>query len=175
MEEKILKIDVLTVLVIVLFFPYMMFAVWETDLGLALENKGYELESVIDQGLLFPSEDISFHILSGVLHEGTCRVPVEILYKGEVYGQTEMTLILRQTGKDSSENSVFVPGSSGESICIKRGSEILVVYESGGLKITTRGKALSDAVSGRVVRVSVPGFGSVVQAVAKDSGSAVVR
>ena len=46
MNDNTARIDVLTVLIAILFFPYMMFSAWEQELGRELESKGYTLDEL---------------------------------------------------------------------------------------------------------------------------------
>ncbi len=66
--------------------------------------------------------------------------------------------------------TIITPGMVQAPKLIKRGERVTVVAETGGLKIRTVGKALSDGKSGDVIRVQSERSRRVVDGIVVSQG-----
>jgi flagellar basal body P-ring formation protein FlgA len=62
----------------------------------------------------------------------------------------------------------------GPTMIVRRGQPVTLLFESGGLRLTMRGRALADAASGQSVRVTNLASNRVVEAIAEAEGVARV-
>ena len=126
--------------------------------------------------------------LSGAL--GTAVVPTQIIYPGEVIDSTKLDVVevtnpnletgyARDVGEVNGMVSTrtLLPGRTitvahlRYPYTVKRGTEVALVYDQNGLKITARGTPLQDGSAGDFVKVRNVDSGLIISGTVLADGS----
>lgn len=121
---------------------------------------------------------------------GYAVVPTQIIYPGEIIDTSKLDLVevtnpdlAAGYAKDVSEvngmisSRTLLPGRTitvahlRYPFTVKRGSEVTLTYDSGGLKIIARGSPLQDGSTGDVVKVRNVDSGLIISGTVLEDGS----
>lgn len=162
------KIDFLVNLIFILFFPYLVFASFQTQLSNTLHNYGFTLTEMGKMPVLLPKGEVAVKINNLTqLHKGFNKAKITIFYHKAFYANADINIRLNQ--KD-----ILPSKKTNDYSLITKGKTVDVVYKTGNLIIRLKGELLESKTVNNFVKVKITKFNKIVDGVLIDKNTVLM-
>lgn len=162
------KIDFLVNLIFILFFPYLVFASFQTQLSNTLHNYGFTLTEMGKMSVLLPKGEVAVKINNlSQLQKGFNKAKITIFYHKAFYANADINIRLKQ--KD-----ILPSKKTKDYSLITKGKPVDVVYKTGNLIIRLKGELLESKTVNSFVKVKITKLNKIVDGVLIDKNTVLM-
>ena len=168
MTLKQSKIDFLVNLIVILLFPYLVFASFQTQMSNTLHKYGFTLTELGKMPILLPKGEVAIKINNLTqLHKGFNKAKITIFYHKAFYANADINIRLNQ--KDILPNK-----KTKDYSYIAKGKKVNVVYKTSNLTIRLKGELLESKTVNSFVKVKITKFNKIVDGVLIDKNTVLM-